>query len=178
MLTLFIHDDVSQEQFESLRRDYLGWALAEIESISGRTTQINFIRNRPPYTNFIYKHIHHANTLKHWSDLVFDYRASYNRTRSPRHKFMLITNNRLNDATLGLTELKGEAGIASLETYTAAAHELGHMLNGTHENAEILFDGWFCETNIYPTRVHARSNCKRYSDKNREVIAAYMRNMD
>ena len=59
-----------------------------------------------------------------------------------------------------------------MATLIAAIEDL--PASATHEDAELKFNGWVCETYTHP-RVPARSNCYRYSDKNRANIADYLK---
>ncbi|MGB1271268.1 MAG: hypothetical protein ACPG5T_04275 [Endozoicomonas sp.] len=91
-----------------------------------------------------------------------------------RYKFILITRHWLDWKTLGIAYEGGQYGMASSGNHQVAGHELGHMFNGRHEYADILYNGWWCETAIFPEALPLRSNCFRHTDKNRDVIADYL----
>ncbi|WP_397450642.1 hypothetical protein [Pseudomonas sp. NA-150] len=172
---VFIHDDIPSHKRESLRKDYFAWLLKDLEGFTGRRIYLEFIEHRAPLTGFRYQGEDLNSTLNDWTQQVNDYRISKNLPNNIRGKYLLLTYNNINEYTLGVTRLKHHAGIASLGTYPAAAHEIGHMLGGTHEAAEILYKGgWWCETNLTATRFSLRANCYHYSDKNKQAIAAYL----
>lgn len=176
-LNVFIHDDIPHAARANLRRDYFAWLLKDLESITGRRIYLELIENYPPLTNFKYKGDNHDASVKAWAEHATGYANSKNLPWSPRTKYLLLTNSKLNSATVGAALPRQHAGIASLETYIAPAHELGHMFGATHENAEtLLTKGWPCGTNMSaksnPSRLKA--NCYLFSDANREAIRAYL----
>ena len=105
------------------------------------------------------------------------YAQQRHRLYSLMDKHLLLTRNSYDHSGLnynaGLAYFKQKTAIASVAAYGAAAHEIGHLLGATHEDAELKFNGWVCETYTHP-RVPARSNCYRYSDRNRANITDYL----
>jgi hypothetical protein len=172
---VFLHDDIPQAQRENIAMDYFSWLRKDLESFTHRRVYVNFVHNVAPLTEYAYQGGNLTNILSGWSDSVKDYADKNNLPINRRTKYLLLTNEKINGQTLGIAGQQHYAGIASLGSYPAAAHEIGHMLGGTHDHSEVLYkDGWWCETNIFPTRVGVRANCYHYSDKNKEAIAAYL----
>ena len=172
---VFLHDDIPQAQRENISMDYFSWLRKDLESFTHRRVYVNFVHNVAPLTEYAYQGGNLTNILSGWSDSVKDYADKNNLPINRRTKYLLLTNEKINGQTLGIAGQQHYAGIASLGSYPAAAHELGHMFGGTHDHSEVLYkDGWWCETNIFPTRVGVRANCYHYSDKNKEAIAAYL----
>jgi len=174
-LTVFLHDDIPQAERQNIRRDYFAWLLKDLESVTGRRVYLDLIERQGPLTAFYYQGQNLDNTLGDWTRLVDQYMTENNKPRSPTtQKYLLLTSNKINETTVGMTRPRHYAAIASMTTYTAPAHEIGHMFDGTHEASEISYkDGWWCETNISPTRFGLRANCYIYSAQNRKLMLDY-----
>ncbi|MGV8916823.1 MAG: hypothetical protein ACOH2R_03305 [Pseudomonas sp.] len=172
---VFIHDDIPLHERDTLRQDYFTWLLKDLESFTGRRVYLELIQNSGPLTSFRYQGEDLYSMLDDWTKLVNVYRNSNNLPINIRSKYLLLTKSPINNHALGYAGFKYPTGVASLGSYPAAAHELGHMLGGVHEAAEVLFkNGWWCETNLVATRVPLRANCYHYSDENKKAIAAYL----
>ncbi|PBQ08125.1 hypothetical protein CCL07_08140 [Pseudomonas congelans] len=170
---LFIHDDVKETDDARLAEEYFSWLIKDLESFAGRRVHLQFIRNIPDVTDARYKGENLDQTYIAWKNRLNQYLNEKNLPLNGTTKYLLVTQDKMNSGTLGFATLGGYTGIASLETFTAPAHELGHMLGGTHELAEVIYHkAWWCETNLVDTRKNIRSNCYFYSDKNKEKIAA------
>ncbi|MDU8456397.1 MULTISPECIES: hypothetical protein [Pseudomonas syringae group] len=172
-LFLFIHDDVKETSNERLTEDYFTWLIKDLESFTGRRVHLQFVRNVTDVTDVEYKNDNLDQTYAIWKGRLNQYLSEQNLPKNGTTKYLLLTQSKLNSGTLGFATLNGHTGIASLATFTAPAHELGHMLGGTHELAEVIYKGgWWCETNLVATRQSIRANCYVYSDKNKQKIAA------
>ncbi|MDU8502608.1 hypothetical protein RYB01_25955 [Pseudomonas syringae] len=167
---LLIHDDVKETSDERLTQDYFAWLIKDLESFTDRRVHLQFVRNVPDVTDFQYKNENTDQTYGAWRSEINQYLKEQNLPINGTSKYLLVTQSKMNSTTAGFN---GNTGIASLETFTAPAHELGHMLGGTHELAEVIYKGgWWCETNLVATRQFVRANCYVYSDKNKQKIAA------
>jgi len=174
-LTVLLHDDIPQAEREHIRRDYFVWLLKDLESFTGRRVYLDFIERTGPLTAIDYQGRHEENTLRDWTRLVDQYIAKHNKPQFITHKYLLLTRNKISAKTLGLTKPGHYAAIASMATYTAAAHEIGHMFGGTHEASEVIYKvGWWCETKITPTRLNLRANCYLYSAQNKKLMLDYL----
>lgn len=77
-------------------------------------------------------------------------RQLHEQRRHPFFSFMdrqlLLTGNSYDHSglnyTANLAYLKQNTAIASVAAYGAPAHEIGHLLGATHEDAELKFNGW------------------------------------
>lgn len=171
---VFLHDDIPQSKRESISKDYFSWLREDLESFTQRRVYVNFIENAGPMTQYAYQGENLTEVLSGWTFAVDDYTKQNNLPENRRTKYLLLTHEKINGSTLGVAAAKQYTAIASLESYSAAAHEIGHMLGGNHESAEVIYNGWWCETNLYPARSSLRAPCYRYSDKNKQAITAYL----
>ncbi|UVJ43978.1 hypothetical protein NVV94_26270 [Pseudomonas sp. LS1212] len=175
-VTVFLHDDIPANTRASINDSYFSAWRTEMESITGRKVEIKYIANQAPFNNLKYQNVALDPLLQQLGSDVYEYirRNNIEISSYRTNKFLLLTKNSLNASNAGVAYLGGTTAIASMATYTSPAHELGHLLNGTHERSAVLYNGWWCESYIFPTRIAFRSNCYRYSDGNREAIAAYI----
>ncbi|KPC31448.1 Uncharacterized protein ABJ99_2818 [Pseudomonas syringae pv. cilantro] len=174
-LNLVLHDDLAHHNTHELRQDYFAWLIKDLESFTDRYVRLTFIRDIPGLTDFAYQNDDVDETFYAWKNRMDRYVIDSGMERDATTKYLLLTQNKINSNTLGASEDKSYTGIASLETYAIPAHELGHMLGGTHEAAEILYKGgWWCQTNIIESHEKIRSNCYVYSDANKQIIAEHL----
>ncbi|MCK9743372.1 hypothetical protein [Pseudomonas syringae] len=174
-LYLVLHNDTSHHGAQELRQDYFAWLIKDLESFTGRYVRLAFIRDVPGLTDFAYQSDDVDETYYAWKNRMDRYVIDNGLERNATTKYLLLTQNRINSKTLGASTDKSYTGIASLETFTIPAHELGHMLGGTHEAAEVIYKGgWWCQTNIIESHEKIRSNCYVYSDANKQIIADHL----
>ncbi|WP_249583098.1 hypothetical protein [Pseudomonas viridiflava] len=174
-LFFFVHDDVKETDVGRLAKEYIEWFVKDLEGFTDRRVQLQFVRHTPGMTDFGYKGDDLNAILANFNKRVDHYMNKENLPRNGTTKYLLLTQAMINSSTLGIAGVKGYAGIASLEAYTAVAHELGHMLGGDHEDAKVLYrGGWWCETNMIGARNTLRANCYLYSDENRQRIVAHL----
>lgn len=180
-LNVVVHDDVPASQREDLEASYLKPWVKEMERFSGRKVELHLNENVAGISNADYRV---ADRKPLWDLLLHHNAQVWGQDNSDWNyrldKTLLLVPGSIpaqgpeQGEVLGEGLLRNSAGWASLKTFAAAGHELGHMFGATHEGAEVLFNGWFCETYTYPYRQALRSNCYRYSDRNRETINAYL----
>ena len=174
-LYLVLHDDLSHHNTLELRQDYFAWLIKDLESFTDRYVRLAFIRDVPGLTDFAYQNDDVDETYYAWKNTMDRYVIDNDMERNATNKYLLLTQNKINSKNLGASEDKSYTGIASLETFTIPAHELGHMLGGTHEAAEVLYKGgWWCQTNIIESHEKIRSNCYVYSDANKQIMAEHL----
>ncbi|MEX6663993.1 hypothetical protein [Pseudomonas sp. W2-17] len=174
-LYLVLHDDISHYNTHELRQDYFAWLIKDLESFTDRYVRLAFISDVPGLTDFAYQNDDVDETYYAWKNKMDRYVFDNGMQRNATTKYLLLTQNRINSDTLGASTDKSYTGIASLETFAIPAHELGHMLGGTHEAAEVLYKGgWWCQTNIVEKHGDLYSNCYVYSDANKQIIAEHL----
>ncbi|MCU1735623.1 MULTISPECIES: hypothetical protein [unclassified Pseudomonas] len=179
---VFPHDELSELSDEQLQKDYFEAWMDEIRLIARLPVALRFTRRIPGLTDITYQGLDASATLSEWADAASVWRRQQ---PSPEdvtdNKYLLLTRNELerhgNDSIFGMAYQTGHSAIASLGTYATVGHELGHTLSATHEQSYVSFNGWFCETYMFPNRFGLRSNCYRYSDENRENIANYLKRL-
>lgn len=176
---VFPHDELAEISDEQLQIDYFDHWLEEMRQIVSIPVLLHFERRVPSLTDIDYKTLEPSRTLATWSDASWAWRRQQNSPGSLiNNKYLLLTRNGLgmegSTTISGITHQTGHAAIASLGSYATTGHELGHTFSATHEQSYVNFNGWFCETYMYPERLGLRSNCYRYSDENRANIANYL----
>lgn len=176
---VFPHDELAEISDEQLQIDYLDHWLLEMRQLVDIPILLTFHREIPGLTDLDYTQQQASATLAIWSDASWAWRRQQNSPGAALdNKYLLLTRNGLgkDDKKIitGAAHQAGHAAIASLQSYAAAGHELGHTLSATHEQSRVHYNGWFCETYMYPTRIGIRSQCYRYSDENRANIVSYL----
>lgn len=174
-LYVFLHDDIPASERANIKSDYFSWMIKDLESFTGRRVYLDIIEKKSALSGFRYQTTDLQRGKQEWDRLVERHIQENNLPLNGTTKYLLLTRHPINEKTLGYTRERHYSAIASIKTYTTAAHEIGHMLGGTHEHSEVLFrGGWWCETNITPTREKIRSNCYIYSDRNKKTIAEHL----
>ncbi|WP_146120282.1 hypothetical protein [Paraburkholderia sp. BL21I4N1] len=170
VFSIFVHDDAKNVALN----DHLSWWIGLIEAMlpAGRTMKIDIRRDLPGITDFAYTGGDTARKLLDWSAQVD---AQFPQDEAGvNNKFLLFTDEWVSAGVGGIAHQGGDYGIASAKGHQFLAHEFGHMLKATHENAEIRYNGWWCETIMFATALDLRSNCYDYSDANEKLIRAYL----
>ncbi|WP_256215612.1 hypothetical protein [Pseudomonas sp. NBRC 111131] len=176
VVTIYLHDDLADMREEQLNTDYVQHWLDEMRNFTHHPIEVVMRRNVQGITDIDYQSMPSGQILDTFTQEIA-YLAS-NQMFSFLNKHLLMTRNPYDKSGLnylaGLAHFKHNTAIASLSSYSSVAHEIGHMLSATHEDAELKFNGWVCETYTHP-RVPARSHCYRYSDRNRANISDYLK---
>jgi hypothetical protein len=173
-INTFIHDDVKEPQSQIFEKFFLP-LIKEIEGFTGRRVSIQFIRNLQPYTNFVYENEDHQATANKWKVLALKYRNEKNLPYNKTTKFLLVTKNQLNNQAAGIAGAGQQFGIASLIRELYVGHEIGHMLDASHENGELLYrSGWWCDSYMMPAPTYLTSACHVYTNANRQRISAFL----
>lgn len=174
VVKVFIHDELAEVSEEKLKEDYFQYWLDEMRWIdSNHPVELTFLRALPGITDIDYQALTAEEMLERFKDSVdeIDTKEGFSYLK----KNLLLTRNSYDRRTAGIAYDNHNYGIASMDHYGTAGHEIGHMLSATHENAQTRNNGWFCETYMAPERTALRSNCYRYSDANRKLIANYLK---
>ncbi|BBH48739.1 hypothetical protein [Pseudomonas sp. KU43P] len=176
VVTVYPHDELVEISDEQLNTDYFQHWLDEMRSFTDHPIEIVFRRNVEGITNIDYANMASSQILDTFTQAIVELQSSH--PFSFLNKHLLMTRDSYDHSganyNAGLAYFKQNTAIASLAAYNGPAHEIGHMLSTTHEDAELKFNGWICETYTHP-RSPARSNCYRYSDKNRANISEYLK---
>lgn len=174
---LFLHDDTLGVTREHIHASYVAWWLANMKHIlpTQRLSAI-YSQHVAGLTDIPYGH---ESSLKDWSAAVDNYARREKLPRVPgefEYKFMLVTRDEVAPGASGLAWLGGDEAMASLTgRYTIVAHEYGHTLTASHEDAEVRWSsGWPCETNLMSSVSPLRANCYRYSAANERRMRRYM----
>lgn len=173
----FVHDDVTLPQSQIFHEHFLP-LIKELESVTGRRVSVQFLSNLPSYTDFAYKDDDNKTAYQNWLTRAIHYRNEHNLPDKRTTKFILLTQQALNEKTAGLAGNGQEAAIASLKSKINVGHEIGHTLTAAHENYEVFYrGGWWCESYMTSSPNSLYSNCNTYTDANREKLRAYLNNV-
>ncbi len=178
VITVYPHDELAGISDQQLHDDFFQHWLDEMRSFTQHPIEVIFQRAIPGLTDIDYGAMTATQVLDAFTQEIDVQRSA--RPFSFMNKDLLLTMDSYDRSGLtfvaGLAHPSGTTAIASMTTYAVAGHEIGHMLSATHENARTDFNGWFCETYMFPARIVLRSNCYRYSEQNRAAIADYLKN--
>jgi len=171
VVTLYPHDELGEISDDKIHRDFVQPWLNEMRSISNHSIEVIFRRHVAGITDIPYREMSPEDTYRAFRKAMPSQFSGQKSVLLARDSFGLSSKGA---ETAGLTELGHPGAIASLATYSALGHELGHMMTATHEAAELRYNPWRCETYVFPERNALRSNCYRYSDENRKNIVEYL----
>ena len=181
---IFKHNDV-MESIEQLLLEHFSWWVQQMNDINKRHI---FEGNDPLFSDIV------LNFASDGDIQSFDYRgdpeqnlrtlagkmSQYKATHVPRSsyrrvKFLLVTENAIGGKALGVAYIGGQYAMAADDDDQVIAHELGHLFNGRHEDADVVHNGRWCETIL--TWLHAafRASCHYYTDENKDTIADYLK---
>ncbi|WP_095151671.1 reprolysin-like metallopeptidase [Pseudomonas sp. Irchel s3b5] len=137
-LTVFLHEDLKDQNLNLLCSHYFDWLEDHITVISGRDMNTEFIKpsDAPGISSIDYKTEDLQHLLKKFNAEVVLYVKNTNGSfENAIHKYMLLTRDIINETTLGVAASPGAFAVASITDYFTAAHELGHMLGASHEDS-------------------------------------------
>ena len=180
---VFKHNDV-QESIENLILEHFSWWIQQMSNTNKRHISEG---NSPLFSEIVVDFRTDAGIQR------FDYRgeperklkalATRMRTYKSKHlpessyrrtKFLLLVEHALDKDTMGVAYTGGQYGIAADDDDHVPAHELSHMFGGRHTQAEVVYDGEWCETILYWYHAALRANCHYYTDGNTNVITGYL----
>ncbi|PSS57366.1 hypothetical protein [Pseudomonas sp. BBP2017] len=177
---VYLHDELAGVSEQSLHSNYLQHWEDEMRAFTSHPIEVIFHRNIAGITGIDYAGRNNAkDTLQAFHHAVADLKFQH----YPKgiNKSILVTENvfeTLDNGNViqGLAQFEGNFAIASRSSYASPAHEIGHMLGTTHEDAEKQTKAWVltCETYGFPERAWNRPHCYRYSDANRNNIIAHL----
>ncbi|TDV64361.1 reprolysin-like metallopeptidase [Pseudomonas sp. LP_7_YM] len=172
---VYYHDDVSASTRRIVPRNYLKDCITELERVARRPFVIEYKHSIPGVTDIEYQGGDPRHALNRWISAALGYQDRHIRASERIQRYLLVTQQSINDEVLGIAQAPGGCAIASLTNYQTIAHELGHTFGMRHEDAELHHNafGLECATYGYPEQGGLRSNCYQYSIKNRENMARY-----
>jgi len=160
-----------------LYKTHFSWFADEIQNISGRKISINMFTpsEAKALSDFDYKNGSYSDSVDAWVKKLVNHFGPGQLGHTKFNKYLLLTRDNINTKIAGSARQGGFAAIASIRREGTAAHEAGHMFGATHEDGEVLYNGWWSETIMNGDEFSPlRSDAKRFSDKNRENIRNYL----
>lgn len=177
VLTLFLHDELDHDDIRNLEAKYFSWFTEDLKLITGRTVQIIPILRKPGYTDFDYRLGDADKSLYEWDQKVIDYVIDENKPRGKRHKYLLITRDKLTLLVKGIALVGKRSAIASMTGYRTIAHEVGHLLGAEHSDGQLHVTAAPapCITNMFVEDLFFIKNCYRYSEQSASVFKNYLK---
>ncbi|KPW96257.1 reprolysin-like metallopeptidase [Pseudomonas syringae pv. coryli] len=173
-LFLIMHDQLTSYERAELAEKYLNPLLAQLEEITGRRTTVTFIKDEPGLTDFAYRGDDLDKLLYRLSKESIQYANAKNLPApSERHKYVLVTSNKLNGSVHGVTATNYHVAMASLKAYNTLPHEVGHLFGAEHEAAT----GFPCQTTMWEKSHSTIIPCYYFSDANKQLIRDYVDNI-
>lgn len=173
-LFLIMHDQLTQYERAELGENYLKPMLSQLEEITGRKTVVTIIQDEPGLTDFGYRTEELGEPLLRLNSESIKYANAKNLPRpSERHKYVLVTSNKVNGTVHGVTAVNLNVAIASLKDYNTLPHEIGHLFGAEHEAAT----GFPCQTIMWGNSTTSIIPCYYFSDANKELIRQYVDNI-
>ena len=182
VVTVFVHEDIGQvsdrELFERYFKRVAGELIDNVPASALAKVKVKFVRNIAGVTNYAYQNSSAGQSLNGFeSGLRGNEARNYVRAMAPYQKYMLLTANPVNSSVLGVSKLSQDVAIATSDQNTVA-HELGHTLGATHEQAEIKHEDWWwghstmnAGTDMGTT---LRKELRRFSPANMQTIRAQL----
>ncbi|MCO8165645.1 hypothetical protein NJC38_26265 [Pseudomonas sp. 21LCFQ010] len=176
-LTLFFHDQLTDQEIAGVKSDNLDWFLKELTEVTGRRTHVITRRHQPGITDFGYRTGDSTQAIEQWRQRLSAYLHANNLPLdSRRHKYVLVTRHNLTHDVGGIARVQMNEAIASLRAYINIAHEVGHLFGATHDNAYFRLSALPpCRTLMYPNHTALVANCYEFSEPNREAIRHYLK---
>ncbi|KPY97456.1 Uncharacterized protein ALO43_04680 [Pseudomonas tremae] len=170
-LFVIMHDQLTQRERAELKESYLPSLLAQLHDITGRRTTVTFIKDEPGLTNFHYRGDNLEKLLYTLFQASIEYANAKNLPRpSERHKYVLVTSNKINGVTHGVAATNYHVAVTSLKDDNTLAHEVGHLFGAEHEDAT----GFPCQTIMWGNASTSIIPCHYFSKANKALIRSYV----
>jgi len=134
-LHIVIHEDLKGVDRNQLFNEHFSWLKTELEEISGRDIHFSFLSPHE-MRHMNYKHEDFGKAGQAWAQEVEDLRDKLG-FDPDINKFLLLTKDDLAKGVAGTGV--SDYAIAKAHS-VAPAHEVGHMFGATHEDAENYFN--------------------------------------
>jgi len=160
---------------KTIHDGYIGWWLDELQQmLPGQPIRVTYLTDMPGLTDIRHGH---DETLADWSFALRRFAEVYGLPwmASYRNKFILLVPENVGFLSAGKAYREGAEAVASLTgPWNIVAHEVGHLLGATHEDAETrATDWWWCQTTMTAIPVPFLNSCYAYSAANRRRIQDY-----
>ncbi|BBI44927.1 hypothetical protein ALP64_202894 [Pseudomonas syringae pv. actinidiae] len=173
-LFVIMHDQLTKYERAELGENYLGPFIAQLQEITGRRTTVTFINDEPGLTDFAYRGEEDEQSLYRLFQASTAYADAKNLPRpSERHKYVLVTSNKIHGLLHGVAATSHHVAMASLKDYNTLPHEIGHLFGATHEAAS----GFPCQTTMWGYSTTSIIPSYYFSDANKELIRKYVDNI-
>lgn len=175
---IYLHDDLmpTDTRMEEIHEKYFSWLLRDLKSVFPAThIQFHYMKRVPGITDMAYRTwLDHGASLATFHQKAAEHRLGGAFPAPYVQKYLLMTEAAPSLVAIGVA--MEHAAIASNTLYVVPAHEIGHMLDATHANARVHYNGWWCETNMGQGALNLlRTGCYVFSEENRERMRAHQK---
>ncbi|MGL4859767.1 MAG: hypothetical protein ACRC5A_08545, partial [Enterobacteriaceae bacterium] len=124
---------------------------------------LTVVKNVPGITDYVYSNETARTVVQNLTNELVFYITSTGKVISPfnNNKTLLLVAHEFVGDAIGAAMQNGQEGVASTQGVTAAAHEFGHELNATHDDAK-----WSFSSKCYTLMWSESTDCKFFSDSN------------
>ncbi|SDV09115.1 M12 family metallo-peptidase [Pseudomonas mucidolens] len=183
-LNTFIHDSVSDTNYQHLKTRQLDHFVEELANVSGRQVNICFHEYVPGVTNFDYQGPNAGAKVNEWNGVANQYAEKIGITPTQTDRNVLVIDGFITGQVAGVAQTAGKTGnslIASTIDATTLAHEVGHTFNAKHTGVMQVPDpdnpGHFRSSYMATGKDVGTGNLLRYSTINRERIQDFLKNL-